>query len=707
MSGSPHPETRPFRDGRSHRTLERITDLRRQVAEHNRAYYELDAPTIPDVEYDDLVRELRRLEADTDASLSGTVGGAPNLSLFDPVEHTRPMLSLDNAMDFSELDAWSGRIRRGLTLQPQMTCEVKIDGLAVSLRYEHGLLVQAATRGDGRVGEDVTANVLQIASIPHQIVHRDGAPPPDVLEVRGEIYMPFRSFEALNERQRQAREALMQRDASVTPAVAARRHPDYVNPRNSAAGALRQKDSAMVAERGLDFWSYDIGETTAYVSSAVEMSEMLEALGLPVNPEAEVTGTFSEVRSYCERALSKRHALDYEIDGVVVKVSDFGEREALGYTSRAPRWAIAFKFPPEERTTMLLGIDVSIGRTGRATPFARLDPVFVGGSTVEFATLHNEDQVAAKNIRVGDTVIVRKAGDVIPEVVGPVIAERPDDAGPWAFPQNCPECSEALVRTPGDANTYCVNRRCRGRVVQNVCHFVGRDAMDVEGLGERTVIALVELGLVADAADLFSLSEADLLQVEGFGDKSASQLVASIQQARGQHLHRVLIGLGVEHMGRSVSALLARTYRSMDAIRAATHDEIASLDGVGPVIAESVVNAFRDPQIADLAQRLVGAGVAMDRVEGEAGAPQVLAGKSVVVSGSFKGWYMDRDPIKKAIVARGGKATSSVTGSSYAMVAGERAAQSKIDKAADLNVPVISEAELRILLETGERPAAA
>ena len=384
-----------------------------------------------------------------------------------------------------------------------------------------------------------------------------------------------------------------------------------------------------------------------------------------------------------------------------MKVDSFGMRENLGDTRRAPRWAIAYKFPPEERTTTLLDIEVSIGRTGRATPYARLEPVTVAGSTVEFATLHNEDQVAAKDVRPGDTVIVRKAGDVIPEVVGPVLADRPEGSQEWEFPTECPDCDGELVRTQGDANTHCVNRQCRARVVQNICHFVGRDAMDIEGLGERTVVALVELGIVADAADLFSLSTDDLLRVEGFGDKSANQLVATIQQARGQHLHRVLIGLGVEHMGRSVSALLARQFRSMDAIRAATHDEIASLDGVGPVIAESVANAFRDPQIADMVQRLAGAGVAMDRVEGETGAPQVLVGKSVVVSGSFKGWFLDRDLVKKAIVARGGKATSSVTGNSYAMVAGENASSAKIDKAASLNVPIIDENGLRLLLSEG------
>ena len=687
--------------------LKRVHELRRQVEAHNRAYYELDAPTIPDSEYDELVRELRALEArrgmGDEGSPSGTVGGAPNTKLFDSVRHSSPMLSLDNAMDAAELEAWGDRASRGLRATPEMTCEVKIDGLAVSLRYEHGHLVQAATRGDGRVGEDVTANVAHIDAIPQRLNARDGIEPPAVIEVRGEVYMPFASFEALNERQRQARESLMAGNPEITPAVAVRRHPDYANPRNSAAGALRQKDSSLVAERGLAFWAYDVGEVTEHIRSAGEMAGLLRALGLPVNPETETVRSFADVHGYCERALSRRHTLGYEIDGVVVKVNNFAEREQLGYTSRAPRWATAFKFPPEEQTTKLLDIDVSVGRTGRATPFARLDPMSVGGSTVEFATLHNEDQVAAKNIRVGDTVIVRKAGDVIPEVVGPVMAERPGDAVPWVFPQNCPECGEAFVRTPGDANTYCVNRRCRGRVVQNIRHFVGRSAMDIEGLGERTVKALVDFGLVGDASGLFDLTEQDLLKVEGFGDRSASQLVAATQKARGQPLHRVLIGLGVEHMGRSVSALLARTFRSMDAIAAASFSEIAALDGIGPVIAESVTQAFADNEMSELVSRLRAAGVAMDRVEGgDSAEPQVLAGRSVVVTGSFKTWFLDRDPIKRAIVDRGGKATSSVTKSSYAIVAGERAAQSKLDKAAELDVPVLNEERLQALLANGE-----
>lgn len=690
----------------------RIDDLRQQVAEHNRAYYELDAPTIPDAEYDILVRELRDLEAenlvDGDSSPTATVGGAPALELFEPVEHSRPMLSLDNAMDVDELQAWLQRLIKGpvngpgVHKLPSLMLEPKIDGVALSLRYEHGRLVQAATRGDGRVGEDVTANVLGIDAVPNRLTIPRGQATPEVLEVRGEVYLPIAQFEALNEAQAQARAALMASDLTISPAAAARKHHDYANPRNTAAGTLRQKNPAIVAERGLNFWAYDIGEVVGFdITCATEMFMILGQLGLPVNPEIGGLSTATSVLDFCERLLEQRHALGYEIDGVVVKVDAFDQRDKLGSTRRAPRWAIAYKFPPEERTTKLLDIEVSIGRTGRATPYARLEPVSVAGSTVEFATLHNEDQVAIKDVRPGDTVIVRKAGDVIPEVVGPVLAERPDDSPEWVFPSQCPDCGLELVRSPGDANTYCVNRRCRARVVQNICHFVSRDAMDIEGLGERTVEILHDLGLVNDAADLFGLSTSDLAGIEGFGEVSAGHFVASVQQAKEQYLHRVLIGLGVEHMGRSVSALLARTFRSMEAVAGASLSEIAALEGVGPVIAESVVAAFQDPDVTGLVDRLAAAGVAMDRVEGAADLPQVLAGRSVVVSGNFRGWFMDRDPIKKAIVDRGGKATSSVTGNSYAMVAGERASQSKLDKAATSNVPILDENGLRLLLETG------
>ena len=735
--------------------LERIAQLRRQVAEHNRAYYELDAPTIPDVEYDVLVRDLRGLEAarglDAESgSPAATVGGDPS-TLFEPVTHAVPMMSLDNAMDGDELRAWHGRVIRGLAAtqptlsdgdettsdgtqavdnvpRPEFICELKFDGLAISLRYEGGRLVQAATRGNGRVGEDVTANVMTISAIPRELNASVAGGVPRVFEVRGEVYLPLANFRELNEAQAAARDALVaaaadarQRLAAIpedmaprqrrqlevaarmTPADAERRHPDYVNARNTAAGSLRQKDPSIVATRGLSFWSYDIGEVVGGpgLGTADEVFELLAELGLPVNPEIRTFRSLADVEEFCGRWQHDRHRPDYEIDGVVVKLVDLAQRSQLGATSRAPRWAIAYKFPPEERTTKLRNIMVSIGRTGRATPFAVLEPVFVGGSTVSLATLHNEDQVTAKDVRPGDTVIVRKAGDVIPEVVGSVLAERTDGLAEWKFPAICPECSEALTRAEGDANTYCTNRSCRARVMQGIGHFVGRGALDIEGLGERTVILLHETGLVRDVADLFRLRADDLAGLEGFAEKSATSLVAEIDEARNSPLPRLLIGLGVEHLGPTASELLARRFGSLDAVMDANAEDLAEIDGIGPIIAASVIDFFADEANRELVRKLRSVGVRFDVIDEIADAPQVLVGRSVVVSGNFDSWFIARDDAKRAIIERGGKATSSINKSTYALVAGDRAGQAKLDRAAELGIPVLDEDGLRTLLSRG------
>ena len=735
--------------------LERIARLRQWVAEHNRAYYELDAPTIPDGEYDALTRELRELEAahglDADpGSPAATVGGDPS-KLFEPVTHAVPMMSLDNAMNGDELRAWHGRVIRGLAAthptlfdgneatsdstqavdnvpSPAFICELKFDGLAISLRYEDGRLVQAATRGNGRVGEDVTANVMTISAIPRELNASVADGVPRVIEVRGEVYLPLAKFRELNEAQAAARVALLaaasdarqclaaasedmapqqrrqlEAAAGMTQADAERRYPDYVNSRNTAAGSLRQKDPSIVATRGLSFWSYDIGEVVGgpQLLTAAEMFQFLDQLGLRVNPEIRTFGSLAEVEDFCARWQRDRHNPDYEIDGVVVKVADLVLRPQLGATSRAPRWAIAYKFPPEERTTTLKNIMVSIGRTGRATPFAVLEPVFVGGSTVSLATLHNEDQVAAKDVRPGDTVIVRKAGDVIPEVVGPVLAERPRGLAEWKFPTICPECSESLTRAEGDANTYCTNRSCRARVTQGIGHFVGRGALDIEGLGERTVILLYDTGLAGDAADLFALTPADLAGLEGFGEKSATSLVVEIDEARNSPLPRLLIGLGVEHLGPTASELLARRFRSLDAVIDANAEDLAEINGIGPAIAASVVDFFADEANRELVRKLRSVGVRFDVVDDIADTPQVLAGRSLVVSGNLDGWFMARDDAKRAIVERGGKATSSINKSTYALVAGDRAGQAKLDRAAELGIPVLDEDGLRALLSQG------
>ena len=476
------------------------------------------------------------------------MGAAPS-GLFQEVRHRVPMMSLDNAFDEDELRAWSERLRRqhpDLDLASlAFSCEPKVDGVAMSLTYEHGRFVQAATRGDGVTGEDVTANVATVADVPREL-SKVGGPYPAVLEVRGEIYMPVAEFEAMNKRQAEAGERL------------------FVNPRNSAAGALRQKDPRITATRPLRFWAYQVGVVEGAAKKSVWPAarqsatlEQLAAAGFPVSPQAGLVTGMDDAVARCRELAEARHALPYEIDGVVIKVDDLALHAVLGATSRAPRWAIAFKFPPEERTTRLLGIHVSIGRTGRATPFGQLEPVFVGGSTVQLATLHNEDQVAAKDVRPGDLVIVRKAGDVIPEIVGPVLhgpgvpARRKPK---WKFPATCPSCGEPLLRLPGESDTFCTNIDCPQQHVQRIAHYTSRSALDIEGLGEERVFQLVAAGLVNDAADLYGLTAEQLVELERFGALSAANLVEAIAASKAQPLSRLLVALGIRHLGPTGSA---------------------------------------------------------------------------------------------------------------------------------------------------------
>ena len=676
-------------DEPSQQVREEVERLRVEITEHNRAYHVLDAPTIPDSEYDALVRRLRELEAEwpsLDRADSPTHAvGAPPSTTFAPVTHAAPMMSLDNAMDSDELLAWSARVERALADagigDPAYVCELKFDGLAISVRYEGGRYVQAATRGDGRVGEDVTANVATIAEVP------DRLPPdaPPVVEVRGEVYMPISAFTELNERQ------------------AAADLPTYVNPRNTAAGSLRQKDSRVTATRQLRFWSYQLSEATEAPAppSALHAFEQMRAWGLPVNPEIRTFADMAEVIEHCLGWRERRHEPDYEIDGVVVKLDATSHRRLLGTTSRAPRWAIAYKFPPEEKATLLTDIQVSIGRTGRATPFAMLEPVFVGGSTVGLATLHNEDQVALKDVRPGDTVIVRKAGDVIPEVVGPVLARRPGGSQPWRFPDKCPRCATALVRAQGDANTFCPNRSCPARTEQGIGHWASRGAMDIEGLGEKFVNQLLDSGLVADPADLYRLGEADLLPLPRMAQKSVQNLLAAIDASRSRPLANVLVGFGIQHLGPTGAEALASRFGSVDAIAAADAPTMAAVDGVGPVIAASVERWFADERNRELVDRLRSTGVQLDIVE-HAAVPQVLSGESVVVTGTLDGF--SREEAEAAVKARGGKSPGSVSAKTLAVVVGEGAGASKLSKAEELGVPQLDEAGFRRLLETGELP---
>ena len=670
---------------------ERMASLRELVDYHNRRYHEQDDPEITDGDFDLLVRELRQLEEDhpeliVDDTPSQDVGGAPS-ALFAPVVHAVPMMSLDNAMTAEELAAWGGRVARGLPDETvRYVCELKIDGLAMSIRYEGGEYRRAATRGDGRVGEDVSANVRTISAVPPTLSPLPrGVGVPEVLEVRGEVYLPVTSFDRMNEQ---------------AEAAGARR---FVNPRNAAAGSLRQKDPAVTASRELAFWAYQLGEVVGGppLSSHTDSLALMRDLGFPVNPEVAAFDTIDDVATHCRHWEAHRHDLGYEIDGVVVKIDDVDQRSRLGSTSRAPRWAIAYKFPPEERTTTLRDIQVSVGRTGRVTPFAVLEPVFVGGSTVGVATLHNEDQVQAKDVRPGDTVIVRKAGDVIPEVVGPVAAMRPVGSTTWVFPTTCPcPLASTLVRLEGEADTRCVEPACPYQRDQRVIYFGSRGALDIEGLGERTAAQLTAAGLVHDPADIFALTSEQLLGLEGFATISADKLVAAIADARTRPLPRLLTALGVKHLGPAASQALAAHFGTLDGVINASVEDLAAVEGVGPKIAESITTWFAQEPNRAFVEKLRTAGVDFGVAPAPSEeVPPVLAGKAVVVTGALAGY--SRDEAAAAIVARGGTSPGSVSAKTYALVIGDSPGASKLKKADQVGVPVLDEPAFERLLETG------
>jgi DNA ligase (NAD+) len=678
---------------------ERIEALRAQIAHHDQLYYQHDAPEIPDAEYDLLLRELRALEADHPElvepdSPTMTVRGTA-ASTFAPIEHAVPMTSLDNAMSEDELRAWADRVVRVLDGGiPKFAGELKFDGLAINLRYERGRLVHAATRGDGRVGEDVTGNVRTIEDVPDVLHETDGGVP-DVVEVRGEVYMSKAVFEELNREYEQAGTRML------------------VNPRNAAAGSLRQKDPAMTAKRRLSFWAYQLGETVGMpeLGSHHETLEYIGRLGLPVNPELRLLESVEAVIEHCLSWQEHRHDVGYEIDGVVIKVDDLAQRRLLGFTSRAPRWAIAYKFPPEERTTLLRDIQVSVGRTGRTTPFAVLEPVFVGGSTVSMATLHNQDQVAAKDVRPGDTVVVRKAGDVIPEVVGPVLSARPADSVPWEFPTICPcPLASTLVRPEGEADTRCVETACPFQRDQRIIYWGSRGAMDIEGLGERTVEQLTRAGLVADPADIYSLTVDQVAGLDGFARVSAEKLVAAIDGSRQRPLPRVLTALGIRNLGPSASLALANAFGTLRRVFEATDAERAAVEGVGGVIAGALGRWYEQPSNREFVDRLEGAGVnfgSEEQVQAELAAraaiPQTLTGMAVVVTGAVPGYT--REGAEQAIVLRGGTSPGSVSKKTFALVVGEGAGASKLGKADQLGIPQVPADGFEQLLETGELPS--
>ena len=687
----------------------RAAELNRLLNTYAYRYYALDDPAVTDAEFDRLVRELKAIE-ELHPELVGPdsytqrVGGYVS-EQFEPVRHARRMYSIDDAMNLEELDEWLARTDEALGSTPEhpvaYTCELKIDGLGVALTYRDAQFVRAATRGDGTTGENVTANVLTIADIPHALAANGLAKVADgglgqSIEVRGEVYMPKHSFVRLNE-----------------DADAAGREP-FANPRNAAAGSLRQKDPKVTAHRDLETFIYAVAdETPLSVSTQWEFLQWLRACGFSVNPNARRCTSAHEVHEFCADALAHREDLDYDIDGVVVKVDSFASQEALGFTARAPRWAIAFKFPPEEKRTVLREIRIQVGRTGVLTPVAEFDPVFVAGSTIARATLHNIDEIRRKNVRVGDTIVVHKAGDVIPEVVGPVLELRPEDAPEFHMPTTCPSCGSPVIREEGEVAYRCVSIDCPAQAHERLCHWVGRKAMDIDGLGDELIGKLVAAGMVSDVADFYDrLTETALagcptgrVSVAGddilVGKTIAAKVMAQVEESRGRGLARVLFGLGIRHVGEQVARSLAKEFGSLTSLMSADEERIAAVEGVGPKIAHSVREFLSVEENAAVLERLREAGVVLEEEQTGEAAPQTLAGLTFVLTGTLE--RHTRDEAKAALQAFGAKVSGSVSKKTSFVVAGA-AAGSKLTKAEQLGVPVLDEEALDHILETGEAP---
>ncbi len=652
----------------------RVEELRDLVNYHNYRYHVLDEPEISDAEYDELMRELRALEEEfpelvTEDSPTQRVGGAPLTDLFAPVHHRVPMLSLDNAFSWEELNAWGKRVERSLGRQADFVCELKIDGVAIALTYEDERYVRGATRGDGYVGEDITTNIRTIRNVPMRLRGDATAP---ALEVRGEAYLPVAAFEKLNEE------------------LTSGGGRAFANPRNAAAGSLRQKDPQITASRPLRLWCHGVGlaEGKRFARHS-EALDWLKESGLPVSPETKRVETLEEVFGFCEYWQEHRHSVDYEIDGVVVKVDQIPLQEELGATSKAPRWAIAYKFPPEERTTLLRGIFVHTGRTGVVTPFAQLEPVYVGGVTVTTATLHNEDEVARKDVRPGDHVIVRRAGDVIPEVVGPVMSRRKRGARRWRFPKTCPSCETPLVRE--GAYWRCPNRLgCPSQNIEWLFHFASRGAMDIEHLGYKTGMALLERGWVSDPADVYGITEEQLAGLPGFKEKSISNLVSSIEGSKDRPVWRLLVALSIPHVGGHVAQVLADAFGSIDALRSASVEDLEAVEEIGPIVARAVHGWFHDRGNRRLLDKLRRAGIRMADPPRQRRADGPLAGKTIVLTGGLES--MSREEATKASQEAGARVASSVSKKTDFVVAGSDPG-TKYDKAQSLGVETIDEKE--------------
>ena len=695
----------------------RAAELNRILNHAAYAYYALDNPELTDAEFDRLLIELQQLEAAnpelvTEDSYTQRVGGYVS-EQFEPVQHAARMYSMDDAMNLEELDAWLSRTDEALGASPTnpvaYTCELKIDGLGVALTYRDGQFVRAATRGDGSTGENVTANVLTISDVPRELAHAgleqvENRGLNQSIEVRGEVYMPKHSFIRLNE-----------------DADAAGKQP-FANPRNAAAGSLRQKDPKITAHRDLETFIYAVAdESPLDVHSQWEFLNWLRSCGFNVNPHARRCLSAQEVHDFCAQALEQRGDLNYDIDGVVVKVDSFASQEALGFTSRAPRWAIAFKFPPEEKQTVLREIRIQVGRTGVLTPVAEFDPVTVAGSTIARATLHNLDEIRRKNVREGDTIIVHKAGDVIPEVVGPVLSLRPADAVEFQMPATCPSCGSPVIQEEGEVAFRCVSIDCPAQAVERLIHWGSRKAMDIDGLGDELINRMVEEGVLSDVADFYDkLTEetlssmptgrvydtdtADHLSGDSIpvGHTIAKKVMAKVEESKTRGLGRVLFGIGMRHVGANVAELLAQEFGSIQALATAPVEKIAEIPGIGPKIAESVHEFFSIPENVAVIERLRQAGVMLEEEKPENELPQTLAGLTFVLTGTLE--HFTRDEAGAQLKAMGAKVSGSVSKKTSFVVAGE-AAGSKLTKAESLGVPVLDETALQQILETGQVPA--
>lgn len=695
----------------------RAAELNRILNHAAYAYYALDNPELTDAEFDRLLIELQQLEAAypelvTEDSYTQRVGGYVS-EQFEPVQHAARMYSMDDAMNLEELDTWLSRtdeaLGASLTNPVAYTCELKIDGLGVALTYRDGQFVRAATRGDGSTGENVTANVLTISDVPRELalagleqVENRGLN--QSIEVRGEVYMPKHSFIRLNE-----------------DADAAGKQP-FANPRNAAAGSLRQKDPKITAHRDLETFIYAVAdEGPLDVHSQWEFLNWLRSCGFNVNPHARRCLSAQEVHDFCAQALEQRGDLNYDIDGVVVKVDSFASQEALGFTSRAPRWAIAFKFPPEEKQTVLREIRIQVGRTGVLTPVAEFDPVTVAGSTIARATLHNLDEIRRKNVREGDTIIVHKAGDVIPEVVGPVLSLRPADAVEFQMPATCPSCGSPVIQEEGEVAFRCVSIDCPAQAVERLIHWGSRKAMDIDGLGDELINRMVEEGVLSDVADFYDkLTEETLASMPTgrvydtdtanhlsgdsipVGHTIAKKVMAQVEESKTRGLGRVLFGIGMRHVGANVAELLAQEFGSIQALATAPVEKIAEIPGIGPKIAESVHEFFSIPENVAVIERLRQAGVMLEEEKPENELPQTLAGLTFVLTGTLE--HFTRDEAGAQLKAMGAKVSGSVSKKTSFVVAGE-AAGSKLTKAESLGVPVLDEAALQQILETGQAPA--